>query len=548
MYAAVSRVCLCLLVLIVRAFVAIQGFSSGLRPPFVSSTLLKAAHQDVSLLLRQCKRSGNYVAALEYAEQLEMGLAAASASPSPKSASITVTSIIQLYGESHQLGKALTVLKRMQSDWRVKPSEHHFGALIQAARRARQCDMAVELFQLMSTTYGLQRNTVVFNCMIMTAGESQRLDLVLELLATMDEERVPRDAYTYSAAISACEQLGQWQRAIELYEDMIARLRAASPASSSPAQKLKPSVVTLNTALQACVSGRQWRRALELLSQASRDKDLGLEPDAISFSLVISACGLASPPQLSVARRVFSALPEGRRDTGVCNAFLTALERGQPSRPAGKAVKEGEKEGQGEGRGEAEPWEEALDLLRRMADHGPNVLGDQAQPDTRSYTAVIVACGRAGQWRLCLSLFDEMAQRGVRRDKVAYNAVIVALQGAGQWERARGATKATEWAALWEAWSVWQRARQRELGKAVAWAAVWAPLLGRASGAARGRARARAMAASWGPKMEKPKEAARGLHWEPHWAAQRAPAWAGSSAPWWGREWEPRRAEQWARR
>jgi pentatricopeptide repeat protein len=73
---------------------------------------------------------------------------------------------------------------------------------------------------------------------------------------------VPKDAFTFSGVISACEQLGQWERAVQFYVEMLRDGVA------------RPSVVVLNTCLQACVTGRQWRRALELL--VHQCKTLGL--------------------------------------------------------------------------------------------------------------------------------------------------------------------------------------------------------------------------------------------------------------------------------
>ena len=56
-------------------------------------------------------------------------------------------------------------------------------------------------------------------------------------------EGIPADTITYSAAISACEKGGQWQRALQLLEDMQAK---GIPADT----------ITYSAAISACEKGR----------------------------------------------------------------------------------------------------------------------------------------------------------------------------------------------------------------------------------------------------------------------------------------------------
>jgi len=101
---------------------------------------------DVDQMLYKCKRGCDFKEALELAAKLEVLVqkesSAVSSTPFNSAASHTVTSIIRLYGEAGELGRALSVLNRMQVEWQVAPCEHHFGALIQAARRSKQYDVS----------------------------------------------------------------------------------------------------------------------------------------------------------------------------------------------------------------------------------------------------------------------------------------------------------------------------------------------------------------------------------------------------------------------
>ena len=401
---SLSLICVCAFSF--RGGQVLSGRLAVSAPPLRAQQRSQQHPSSIDLVLSQCKKTGDFSSALALAEKLEQSLAVEGNRTTITAAALAgagvvtgpsqaVTSIIRLYGEAGELGRALSTLNRIQSDWHVEPCEHHFGALIQAARKSRQCDIALELFERMKSRFHLKRNTVVYNCMIRAASEAGRLELVLDLFSGMEVERVPKDAFTFSGVISACEQLGQWERAVRFYDEMLRDGVA------------RPSVVVLNTCLQACVTGRQWRRALELLVQAKNN--LSLEPDAISYSLVITACGLAQ--QKDIAERVFRSFPnQQRRDTGLCNAMLTAYERSG-----------------------VQYWPQALDLLQEMASGKVR----HARPDSKSFAVVITACGRAGEWKRCMELYAQMGTQGIPKDKPVYNAVITALQSAGQWDQAR---------------------------------------------------------------------------------------------------------------
>lgn len=53
-----------------------------------------------------------------------------------------------------------------------------------------------------------------------------------------------------------------------------------------------------------------------------------------------------------------------------------------------------------------------------------------------SFNAAIDACGRAGKWRVALSVLDRMSIAGVPRGTITYNAVIAACGKGKEWSRA----------------------------------------------------------------------------------------------------------------
>jgi len=89
----------------------------------------------------------------------------------------------------------------------------------------------------------------------------------------MQECGLEPNTITYNAAISACGQGGQWERALPLLEGMKER-------------GLEPDIITYSAAISACGKDGQWERALALLEEM---KKRGLEPNNITYSAIIEA-------------------------------------------------------------------------------------------------------------------------------------------------------------------------------------------------------------------------------------------------------------------
>jgi pentatricopeptide repeat protein len=117
---------------------------------------------------------------------------------------------------------------------------------------------------------------------------------------------VAPNVISFSAAISACEKGGQWQRALALLDEMRAK-------------GVAPDVISFSAAISACEKGGQWQRALALLEEM---RAKGVAPDVIAFSAAISACAHANQPER--AMRLWDELP--LVPNAVCfNAILDAV-------------------------------------------------------------------------------------------------------------------------------------------------------------------------------------------------------------------------------
>merc|ERR1712151_1120289 len=89
---------------------------------------------------------------------------------------------------------------------------------------------------------------------------------------------VTRDVISFSAAISACEKGGQWERALSLLEEM----RDMSVTRN---------VISFSAAISACEKGGQWERALSVFECLSANDKFNM----ISFNAILDAVCAPQP-------------------------------------------------------------------------------------------------------------------------------------------------------------------------------------------------------------------------------------------------------------
>ena len=121
-----------------------------------------------------------------------------------------------------------------------QPREAAFTSLIHQCTRAKAWQKALEVFEVLGDTKGLQPNTIC-----------------------------------YSAVISACSSAGRWQEAEQLFQRMLAA------AESSP--DCQPNTITYSSLISACERGGRLDRAMEWFA---RIKVAGVEADLITFRSV----------------------------------------------------------------------------------------------------------------------------------------------------------------------------------------------------------------------------------------------------------------------
>ncbi len=82
-------------------------------------------------------------------------------------------------------------------------------------------------------------------------------------------------------------------------------------------------------------------------------------------------------------------------------------------------------------------WELALQLFERMQQEG-------IAPNTVTYNSLITACTQGSQWEKASEVFDHMRFHNCRPDTVTYSALIGAYEKGGQWLRAVKAFEAMQ--------------------------------------------------------------------------------------------------------
>ncbi|CAM9174214.1 unnamed protein product, partial [Ectocarpus fasciculatus] len=249
------------------------------------------------------------------------------------------------------------------------------------------------------------------------------------LVDEMFANDVPRDEYTYCAAMNACKEAGKW-------------LQAAAFLPRMRADGVPPNTIAYNTAIGACAffgrPNKAWNNnretssfirptstrepkgrglspvqaeasdagdfALGLMEEMKRE---GVEPDIITYGSLMSALSPRGAAGADIVLELFETLVEsGLKPNSI--TYVSAI----------RAY------------GDKGDWERAEQMLVGMQEqHG-------VEPNRFCYSAVVKALANGGQWKRALETLDEMRECGLSADPVVYTAAIGACEKYGQWEKA----------------------------------------------------------------------------------------------------------------
>jgi pentatricopeptide repeat protein len=238
-----------------------------------------------------------------------------------------------------------------------------------------------------------------------------KVSRALALLQVVKDKEMPLDAYVYTAAMEACAKGGDVINTMELFEEMEVQ------------QGIAPTKVTYSVAITACGNAGQWEKALKFLDMM---RSKGLSPNLVTYNGAISAVAKAAKQEAgSCGSRGDTSADDSSSSTASSSSKywqhienLLEQMRSDGIEPDGFSYSSAISCCGSEGR-----WQEALALMEEMRHGGPST-----RPNRIAYTAAITSCGRSGQVEKAMDLFREMKQDGLSADRVAYNALFSALR------------------------------------------------------------------------------------------------------------------------
>lgn len=400
------------------------------------------AFVDFAATLRKCRFSKDFEPAIRQAEKALL--------LRPMSPSI-LTGVIKVFGESGQLGRAVSLLKIMREDYDIAPNEYHLGALITACRRCGQWEMGVALYSRMESLK-VRKNTIICNNMISTLGDAFQWESVFGVLREMDELGIQKDIVTYSSAITACVRAGEWERALTIYRMM-------------EGEGVRPNTITLNAVLSACARGRQVKLALDMFCNACRS---GIAVDTISYSVLIKLCGDIN--EFKVGLYLFEAMgdenaekeQERERDQlqHLTNVRGDKHEREREidsDKCEGTSGNVGSVSSRGASSSSSSStlrlphyssdeflssWNSPTQTQSQFsAEYVRDVLSTckRVPRDTGCFNSIITCCERTGQWEVAVDVLHRMlgsSRYRLRPDSKTYSAAISCCGKVGEWEEA----------------------------------------------------------------------------------------------------------------
>ncbi|CAK9020915.1 unnamed protein product [Durusdinium trenchii] len=220
---------------------------------------------------------------------------------------------------AQQWPRAMELLRCMEEDGMLLDTVC-FNAALSACASCGQFEAALQLLEQMDASQ-VPKSYATASAAIVACG--RRWPWALHFLASM-----PRNTFSYSAAISACEKSGELERDAAV-------VGGHAAWSVRLLERVPWNVVTCSACIAACEKGREWRRALQMLRQmraaeAVRRKSGAaslvrgahagkVEPNTFSYNSAISACERGS--QLTNALELLQATRPQPTTQGVRRRF-----------------------------------------------------------------------------------------------------------------------------------------------------------------------------------------------------------------------------------
>jgi len=217
------------------------------------------------------------------------------------------TAAIDACAKGNMWRKALSLLDEMRQSG-IEPTGFTYSAAISACGNGGQWERGLELLYQMRGK-GMEINVITYNAAIAALAntakkrtstkttkriskdveessssndgdrEEELWKHALDLLEQMKKDGVVPDAYSYSAAISACGAEGRWEEALNLIKIM-----------QRGGRRSRPNKIAYTAAISACGRSGEWEHAMELFNDMKKD---GLQPDRVSYNALLYSLRVA---------------------------------------------------------------------------------------------------------------------------------------------------------------------------------------------------------------------------------------------------------------
>lgn len=298
------------------------------------------------------------------------------------------TALLDAYGRSGMLEKAVSVFHKMKETPACKPNATTYGYMMAAYGRARQWEKIDSLFSEMRDI-GLKSLGSTFNVVIGAYGKGGLWTKMEEALDAMVAAGCTPDTFTFNTMIDAYGKGSQYRSMERTFERMQS---AGCPGD----------ILTYSSLIHAYRKAGQFERMEKILEQM---QGAGCKPDVTAYSLLIDVYG-----KRGMLKKMEATLQEMQESgckanivtyTGIMDAY-------------GKA-------------GKYEEMERVWKTMKHLC----------LQPDYSAYVATISAYGRCGMYDKMETRFQELENRlqtqeaakemrfgGPKLGTFAYNVII----------------------------------------------------------------------------------------------------------------------------
>jgi len=330
--------------------------------------------------------------------------------------------VIGAYCKAGDVAGAELILKDMISD-KVMPDVFTFNSLIHACTHTSRPSpkLAFRFFETMQEMQ-LKPNSVTFNALINAHAKLGQVDGAERALDEMKQNGIQPDSITYGSLVHTCasanppdvararkfldlakEQkqagLRTWNAAIDAFAKFGDMQGAEQLLKEMEKEGLEPDIVTFSSLINACGNERgDSTRALRYLELM---KERGLKPNAYTFNCMVDA--LAKSGDLDGAERLLLEMEEQSGLQANVVTFTSLIHACANSHNVAKHRPDAER---------------ALKYWEMM------VKDRKIKPDIRTFNSLIDVYAKFGDLDRAENLLDEMQTVGIEADVFTFNHLI----------------------------------------------------------------------------------------------------------------------------